>query len=175
MKIRLIFPTRFFRGSVACARQRRSGTTLLEMIATLSLLLVLATTAVRMLREVTEIGTRTSETHHARVAIERLADQVRQDARDAQDITAGASGNNSSSDTSWPLVIRKHEAEIRYDFAAADHQIRRSIHEDSQTVAIDRFTLPAMCEPELKIEEDLVSISLLRSDAVSWTIEAMKP
>ncbi|TWU51359.1 type II secretion system protein [Rubripirellula reticaptiva] len=144
---------------------KRSAMTLLEMIATLSLLLVLAVTAVRMLRDVTEIGEKTTLDGRARLAIERLADRVRTDAAESDSI----SGDQ------WPLTMNSDDGEIRYEFLADEHRIQRNVFRNGKPVAVDRFELPVACDPKIETDSRRVTIALMRRADISWTIEVNKP
>lgn len=146
-------------------RDNRAGMTLLEMIATLSLLLVLAVTAVRMLRDVSAIGEKTTLDGRGRVAVERLADRVRTD----------AAACDSISGDQWPLKMSSGNSEIRYEFLADLNQIQRRVFTDDKPVAVDRFVLPEACDPKIDSDSERVKIALLQRADISWTIEVNKP
>ncbi|QDT04048.1 hypothetical protein K227x_24340 [Rubripirellula lacrimiformis] len=143
----------------------RRGTTLLEMVATMSVLLVLAVAAVRMLSTVSEIGIATADDGRRRSEASRLADSFRQDIRAADTVQADQ----------WPVEISHDDLEIRYQYDPAESAVDRTIWRDSDRIATDRFRLPIKCDPQLESDPDRIRLSLARGVGVSWIVEVNRP
>ncbi|TWU47245.1 hypothetical protein Poly51_50440 [Rubripirellula tenax] len=143
-------------------RKSQPGITLVEMVATLSLLLTLSIVAVRMLSSVTEIGRQTAENQRGRASILRLADAMHEDRQSATSMDA----------TDWPLSLETERGEVTYDMDFELQEIRRTLRDSSRAkIVVDRFPLPRRCEPALESDAGQAQIVLMRGKDVSWTIE----
>ncbi len=148
-------------GDASPAARRRTGTTLLEMVATMSVLLLLAVSAVRMLSAVTDIGTTTADQNRGRRSIERLAKSIRQD----------FASLTPTQTLTWPLEIAGEEQRITYAYDQNSQAIVRTVFDESKPIETDRFTLPADCVPDFEREPELTRLVLKRGPSISWSIE----
>jgi len=145
---------------------RNSGFTLIEVIATVALLLILAVSTVGILSAVTEIGVRHGKARQARASVERLAKIFRSDVSEAEDVVIAES--------QWPLELRSPRAIVRYDWDAEKQTFRRSRQlASTKQDQVDRFLLPENCNPAVSISDRRVTLEINSPHLKSrWAIEA---
>ena len=143
----------------------RPATTLIEVLGTLSVLLLLGVSAAGILGSITEIGIRTNNAQQRRGAIQRLADSVRRDAHQAR---------RAECEQGWPMDLIMAGATVRYDWNAPSHSIQRTVLGQNSPQAFDRFRLPDRCSPRVSIDGGRVIIVLWESESAGqpWIIEA---
>lgn len=143
----------------------RCGTTLLEMLATLSVLLVLGVASANLLRAVTEVGSYNAHRKQVRSSVLRLAESLRLDVQNARSLAPG--------DESWPLVMTTAGATVKYDWDANSHAIERSRGDGDSRIGVERFQLSDHCQAKLSLTPDLVKLELNEGDQNHpWIIEA---
>lgn len=148
---------------------RNAGYTLIEMVAAFSVLLVLAVASAQMLTAVTEIGISTTDRRQVRADVERLADQIRSDRRDADSVFV-----TDADDSDWKLTITTDGNAVDYQFDPVAATIRRSVSISEQNVATDRFVLTKKMLPTLVETDDTVQLWLRKSKMVTWMVEIGK-
>jgi hypothetical protein len=143
----------------------RRATTLVEILGTLSVLLVLGVAAAGMLGAITEIGVRANTAKQSRGSARRLADVIRRDVHDAGRVNAS---------NAWPLDLITGNVTIRYEWNAPTHCIRRTAKEGQTQQAVDRFQLPDHCDPRVSTSDERVTVVLWDGGQTQrpWIIEA---
>lgn len=148
---------------------QRSGFTLIEVIATVALLLILAVSTAGILSAVTDIGKRNGRAHLTRTSIDRLSHLFREDVREADDLVIPES--------QWPMELRSTKSIVQYDWDPKKQTFRRSRrmaeNDDAKTAQVDRFLLPDDCQPRVTHEGRRVTLELQCPQLQTpWTIEA---
>ncbi len=147
---------------------QRTAITLIEVLGTLSVLLVLGLAAVSILGKVTDIGVRTNLARQGRASIERLAPLFRDDVRHAQQI------NLSQTDGSIEIV--RGQQQVQYSWRNRPATIFRRVTQAETQSSVDRFTLPDPCRPACFIDDDIVSLRLsAEGQPQPWMIEVRRP
>lgn len=145
----------------------RRGTTLVEVLGTLSVLLVLGVSAAGILAAITEIGVRTGAAKQGRASVQRLAEVIRRDVHDAASVE----------DTdAWPLDLIDGDVSVRYQWDAQTHCIRRTVTDGQTQKGIDRFVLPQPCDPQVSTNDQMVTVMLRQGGQtqIPWIIEASR-
>lgn len=145
----------------------RRGVTLVEVLATMSMLLVIAIAAVGMLGRVTKIGLESKQADQVRANIARLAGQLREDVHVAEQVNLDGDGS------SIELVTAKRT--IRYRCDAPSLGIGRQAEEGKQT-SREWFGLGDHLQPRFDVDNDQVRLELSPAGSRHrWIIEATRP
>ena len=147
----------------------RSGFTLIEVIASVALLLILAVSTAGILSAITDIGKQNGRSHLARTSIDRLSQLFREDVRGANDLVIPESR--------WPIELRSTTSIVQYDWDSKKKTFRRSRRrvesDDANATQVDRFLLPEDCQPRVMNEGRRVTLELQSPQLQSpWAIEA---
>ena len=146
---------------------KRSGTTLIEVLATLTILLVIGISAAKMLAQVSRLGSRTQRARLSQAAAQRLADRFRNDIANAKSFRAR--------DTTLTIQLQTTATVIEYDCDHENHWVTRQARREGQLVSADRYAFSDEFLPLPNVEGDLVSLRLERPDHTQpWIIEARK-
>jgi YD repeat-containing protein len=147
------------------AGRRRAATTLVEMLGTLSVLLVLGVSSARLLGAVTEVGAYSAHRKQVRASVLRLAEKFRMDVRNARHVTL--------SDQRWPIEMTPAGATIRYDWDRQSHAIERSANDGKKRFGVERFQLSDHCQPRASLTAKWVTLVLNEGEqSKPWVIEA---
>lgn len=146
---------------------QKSGFTLVEMIAAFSVLFVLAITSVQLLSAVTRVGVATADRRMTRNSVQRFADQIHDDRRDATQVSV-------NSDDEWQLTFLTPVGEVSYQFLSDDASLRRTVTRDDAVVATDRYVLAKDASPTIELTDNAIRLWLRRSTAVTWMVEITK-
>ena len=146
---------------------------LLEVVATLSVLLVVAVGATTMLGSITDIGLRYRHASEENAAVRRFADAFRGDVSDSVDVVA------EDSRLRLLLVCREHVVEYRWD--PSSKQLLRLVRSDSngdvpdKLLGMDVYALTDRCQPRLVVAEDRLSVILRETEnSPVWIVEALR-
>jgi len=154
------------------------GFTLIEVIATLSLLLVVAVAAAGMLGSISEIGLRYRHSQEEQMAVRRLATQFRKDFMPSTKVV--------SDPGDWPLRLALPSKMIEYHWDASANRVVRLVRtresndapgqltEQETLTGTEMFQLSNRCEPRLLFEKDRLLMILRESDATNWLVEAWR-
>ncbi len=149
------------------ARQNhpRRGTTLVEVLGTLSLLLAIAVSAVSLLSTVSNLRERSKRSSQSRTAVDRLATKLRNDVHGASELKVADDGLS--------LAISQASESIEYRFDRDTNSFRRQVDEPKQT---DSFELAEDVLPEISIKDGLVTFSLRKTSRGGpvWIVEAQQ-
>lgn len=147
--------------------KRRAAITLVEVLGTLSLLLILGVSAAKLLDGVTEIGARAAHRKQMRASVLRLAETFRLDVQSAR--------NLKFNDDHWPIEMTTAGATIRYDWDRQAHAIQRSADNGQKRVGVEQFRLSDQCEPSVAVSGELVTLVLTEGERKHpWIIEAFR-
>jgi hypothetical protein len=138
---------------------------LVEVLGTLSVLLVLGVSAAGILGAITEVGVRAGSANQGRASVRRLADALRRDTHRATRVEAS---------DAWPLDLITGSVTVRYQWNAPTRCIRRTVTEGQTQRAVDRFRLPDHCDPQVSTSDERVTVVLCRGGQTQrpWIIEA---
>ncbi len=146
----------------------RGGTTLIEVLGTLSVLLAIAIAGGSMLGSVTSLGLQCKLAEQSRVDIARLATMLR------SDVHAAMMGELNEDGQSLDLTLE--DQDIRYQIDAPAHRILRKQTDSEGRSSIEQFSMTARCQPEFGVQDDLVTLRLTAGNARHpWVIEAVRP
>ncbi|TWT83709.1 hypothetical protein CA13_51760 [Planctomycetes bacterium CA13] len=150
------------------ANCNRRGITLIEIMATMSVLLTFGVTAAGILRSVTEIGRQGNQANQARRSAERLADRLRADVSLADEIDVESDG--------FPLELQSDQMRIRYEVDATHSMLRRSVFTGGDSPSsVDAFLLPKSDARVVEVDSDRVSVRLTDAGVIpAWVIEAAR-
>ena len=155
----------------ALKQSARRAFSLLEVVATLSVLLVIALTAASMLGSITNIGLRYRHAFQERESVRRFAEAFRADISNTVDVV--------TADNRWPLELVSQEHVVEYRWDPSSKQLFRLVRSPSdgdapaEILATDVYPLTDRCRPRLVIAEDRVSVILRETqDAPGWIVEA---
>jgi YD repeat-containing protein len=145
----------------------RAAITLFEVIATLSVLLVLGVSAANLLGAITDIGARTAQRQQGRASIERLAASFRRDVHNAGEVTLR--------DSHWPIELKTAAATIRYEWDDQASLIERRASAGETRLAVEQFRLPDRCNARISLSQEIVTLVLSDDEQTQpWIIEASR-
>ena len=145
--------------------RRRSGMTILETMAVMSMFLLFGIMATGILRAVTELGSRSGGANRVRRSVMRLADRIRTDAKTAEDVAADKG--------TFPLKIKAKETRIEYELDATGSSLRRSKYHSGELVEVDSFALPSGKSYQISFDDSILSIALgCGEQSACWVIES---
>ena len=152
---------------------KRHGTTLIEVLAILSLLLTLGVSATLMLKSLTRIGAESRDASRYRASVMRLSNEFRSDVRNAQAIREGDRG------ALLAIEPNDNSETVFYRFDSTEHEILRQVEKDGESIDVEAFNVPPESTPKIRIEGAVVSLNVrtLGSDDVdsqAWVIEGVK-
>lgn len=154
------------RGST-CGR-RRGAMTLLEVMASISVLLIIGISAASILGKVTEVGARSSSSQQWRQSAQRLSGVLRRDVRAAEEVQL-------DSDEALIELVSDAQA-IRYLWSSESGDLIRQVQRDDLPTEFDRFKLPPDCRPTVRTSGDVVALDLKQPrQQHPWIIEAKRP
>lgn len=149
------------------------GFTLIEVIATLSLLLVVAVAAAGMLESISEVGLRYKHSLQERGAVRRLASVIRKDSLLSTDIV--------SDQGDWPLQIVLPSRTVQYQWDAAKNRVVRLLHaresdgSSGKLLGTEMFQLTDQCEPRFIVQKERLVLFVRESNATAnWVVEAWR-
>ncbi len=149
-------------------RSRRQAITLIEVLGTMSVLLVIAVAGVSMLGSVTKIGLENKHANQVRVDIARLAAKFR------NDVDAADMANVNQSGQLLELLIG--DDTVRYRIDLESRRIERMTIDSGQQGAPDWFRITANCRPEFSVDDGIATLRLTAKDARHpWIIEVVSP
>ncbi len=149
----------------------RNGTTLVEVLGTLSVLLVLGVSAASILGSITQIGVRSNRAMLSRASVERLAKVFRDDIHQAGEI--------SVSDAPVAFALSSGPLTVRYQWNEKRFWFRRSVSEGEKQLSIETFDFSDDVRPGISVTDDLVTLRLNDEDldrkmGRRWVIEARR-
>jgi type II secretory pathway pseudopilin PulG len=141
--------------------------TLIEVLGTLSVLLVVATAAAGILGTITEVGVRSSDAREARASVVRLAKLFRDDVIAASNVTQQEKG--------WPLELVRGDDTVKYDWEPNESSIARSVYRNEQRAVIDHFRGSSRFQPRVDVSEDRVALILREGQTfLPWGVEVAR-
>ena len=146
-------------------RRSRNAYTLIELIATLSLLLMIGIAAASMLGVVTQVAAETSQHRQAIRDVTRLDRQFRTDIRNADSVEL------SGEQTLQAISLNRA---IRYRFQDNPPILLRELTELGRR-SVEQFQLPANSRPTFALSDVLTLQITAEGIAVGWLIEVRKP
>ena len=155
-----------------CSRviSRRNGFSLVECLATLSVLLVLGMASASLLSSVTEIGLQANHNKMARSMIERLALAIRFDVSIADSIEVTNEGKR--------LKIMQNDMIVEFVVIDEPISIRResaNTKDKKASVTNEQFVLTNRCVPVFSESDTFVQLRLTHDGQPNpWIIEAAK-
>lgn len=154
-----------FMPAQAASARRRIGTTLVEVMGTLSVLFVLGISSANLLRAITDVGAYNAHRQQVRDSVVRLSEKFRLDVENARRLSVQGD--------SWPIEMTTAGATIRYDWDRQSHAIERSASQGQQISGVERFQLSQQCQAEVDIDDDRVTLKLSEGKSSQpWIIEA---
>ena len=148
--------------------RRRRAMTLLEVMASTSVLLIIGVSAASILAKVTDIGARSSSSQQHRQSVQRLSAILRRDVRDAEQV------NLDEDDRLLELV--SDVGVIQYSWSSESGDLVRQLQRGDLPSQFDRFPLPPDCQPNIRESGDLVVLEMKQSrQQHPWIIEAKRP
>ena len=127
----------------------RKGYTLIEVLAVLTVMLIVAVSAAKMLGAVTDFGVNSRLKTQARQDIARLANQFRRDVQ---------ASNDFSVDESIVLLKMDDGSEVSYKIGRDRSAIFRTVSMQSKESSFDKFSLASHCDPSFKQSDRLVVV-----------------
>ncbi|KAA1258709.1 hypothetical protein LF1_12320 [Rubripirellula obstinata] len=115
-----------------CRKVSRGGTTIIELVGVLGLLLVIGATSHRSLGNITRASQESQMSRASRLELERLAASIRQD---------GHSATNVKSESDNLFELSSPQRQVRYQWKTGQPIILRQVIVDGQRKAVDRFQL----------------------------------
>jgi type II secretory pathway component PulJ len=148
--------------------RRRGAMTLLELMASISVLLIIGISAASILGKVTDIGARSSSSQQYRQSVQRLSGVLRRDVRGATEV-------NLASDEALIELVADARV-IRYLWNSESGDLIRQSKRDDLPTEFDRFKLPPDCRPTVRASGDVVALDLKQQrQQHPWIIEAKRP
>ncbi|QDT12049.1 hypothetical protein [Stieleria marina] len=156
----------------------RDGFTLVECMATLSVLMMMGLAASTLLSKVTQIGIDTNADKASRSMVLRLSRQLRQDVAEGDKVQLSSDAKSVS--------IQLDQSVIRYTVqrtlvsggpvAGTPVAVERAVTKMDTTESVERYSLPPECDPVFADDEGIVSLRLTSPEQRHvWKIEAVKP
>ena len=149
-------------------KRSRSAYSLIECMATLSVLMVVGMASARMFQSIAKIGLDTNENKMTRASIDRLSQVLRSDVKAAETLEVNSNGK---------VLIAQGQDGQTVDFKIVDetHEIQRQLTASDGSTSVDTFRLNTYCEPTFTRENDLVRLRLTPDDRRNpWIIEVPK-
>ncbi len=154
--------------AAAVRGSRRRAMTLIEVMASISVLLIIGISAASILGKVTDIGARHGLSQQCRQSAHRLQGVLRQDVRLAEEV-------NLAGDDSL-IELMSNDQVIRYSWSSASQDLIRELSRGDEPIQFDRFTLPPDCRPAVRQTGPIVTLELKQeSQQNPWIIEAKRP
>ena len=147
-------------------RKLRCGYTLIEVLAVLSIMLLVAVSAVRMLDAVTDLGINTKQNAQARRDVERLATQFR------GDVSGG--GEIMLTDRRFSILRPDGQMvsyEIREDL---DVVVRTEFDSRKARKATESYAIAVHCAAKFTESPEQLVLQLSDREGMPWIVEAMK-
>ncbi|MGB7346231.1 MAG: prepilin-type N-terminal cleavage/methylation domain-containing protein [Pirellulaceae bacterium] len=146
----------------------RCGFSLVECMATLSILMVLGLSAATLLAKVTQIGVQTNQDKMSRQMVVRLSRQLRRDIAESSSVDLSDDGSK--------LQVKLSDQTVTYETRRKPAAVDRSVSTDENVTAVEQFGLPVRCEPLFSQTDQTVDLRLTASEQLSpWIIQAVKP
>ncbi|MEM8670756.1 MAG: prepilin-type N-terminal cleavage/methylation domain-containing protein [Planctomycetota bacterium] len=149
----------------SATRPPRRAVTLIETMATLALLLVIALAAVEMLGSVTEIGVRNNEAQQSNRSALRFADRLRGDVKETKQLSELEDGRGIE-------ILRDGEM-VRYTWDSDALAILRVVLENESIVERDRFSFGSKLDPQFSVNEGR-AVVVLKPGEQRWVVEAVQ-
>lgn len=149
--------------------KRRQATTLVEVLGTLSVLLVLGVSAASILGAITQVGVQSNLATNRRASVERLAKHFRNDVHHAQEL--------SVVEAPLTLDISIGSQTVHYEWRESSGSIWRRVSEGETQVSIESFELSGGFQPGVSLTDDVVTLRLGdfgRHGEKQWLIEAKR-
>jgi len=148
--------------------RRRRAMTLLEVMASISVLLIIGVSAASILGKVTDIGAQNSQSQQSRQSVRRLSGVLRRDVRLAQEVNLA--GDNSL------IELLSDGQVIRYTWSRESGDLMRQSEQDGVPMQFDRFRLPPNCRPTARATGAIVALEVKQEGQPHpWIIEALRP
>ena len=143
----------------------------MEVLGTLSVLLVLGVSAASILGSITQIGVRSNRAMLSRASAERLAKVFRDDIHQASEI--------SVSDAPLGFDLSTGPLTVRYRWNEKQFWLRRSVSEGEKQLSIESFDFSDDVRPGISVTDELVTLRLNDEDIAEktgrrWVIEARR-
>ncbi|TWT51200.1 hypothetical protein Pla22_39770 [Rubripirellula amarantea] len=148
--------------TIRCSQKRR-GSSLIEVISVLGLLMFIASSTFQLISSFTLVSKQHQESRSGRSSIARLADSIRSDIRGCESFNV----NDST------LVIKRDETEVKYRFVPEKQRIDRTQIERDQKSA-DQFLIHRDVTAAMSKEANRFSLKLSENDQTHWTVEAIQ-
>ena len=148
----------------ATTPRRQRGYSLIETLATFSLMSLLAVASVGILNSITENGIDLAHARQSRRDAQRMADTLRDDA--SRTITASIPAQQ------WPVTLEHDNSTTVYDWNPADNILTRTETAGQNKIRKERFLLPEDSEPRMTLANSRITLLIALSDKHSpWVIE----
>lgn len=120
-------------GSIQGRRTRPSGMTLIEVLALISVLLVIGISAARILGQLTSTGNELRNAQQARESVARIAAKFRADVAAATELGV--------TDNAQALELRQQDRLVRYAWSGGRGELQREVTHQQDLVSRDRFAV----------------------------------
>lgn len=141
------------------------GYTLIEVIAALTLLSLLATSSVTILAAATDASTQQVQSRQNRRDVQRLAESFRTDVSRAVELERGP--------TPWPITLEQEAGRVVYNWDKPNHTLTRELKKGSTRVQLDRYLIPETSNPHLLVSDKRVTLRIdLLGNRPAWFIQS---
>ena len=144
--------------------RRRRGYSLIETLATFSLMSLLAIASVGILNSITQNGIDFAHARQSRRDAQRMADTLRDD--------AGKTINANIPTKQWPVTLEHDNSTTVYDWNSAENILTRTETAEENKLRTERFLLPRDSEPRMTIDQSRLTLLIDLPDKHNpWVIE----
>jgi prepilin-type N-terminal cleavage/methylation domain-containing protein len=161
----------FARHQAACTRisfltSHRRGYTLIETLAALSLLSLLATSSVGILAAATNMSTRQAHARQSRRDVQRLAETFRKDASNTLQTVVPESD--------WPVTLKQNDSSVVYNWDEHKLSLTREVKGKESGVRFERYLMPQQSTPRVFVRDRRLALEIaLQGNQTPWVVEAI--
>ncbi|MGI9468584.1 MAG: prepilin-type N-terminal cleavage/methylation domain-containing protein [Rubripirellula sp.] len=147
-----------------CCSSQPAGYTLIEILATLSLLSTLAIASVTIINTLTKDGIESAHGRQSRRDVHRLASSLREDSTRTASLSPG--------NLNWPVKLTHESSQTVYDWNQSENSLTRTEIAGQSPVLSERFLLPKGSKPEMAAGAARLTLRIsLPGENHSWIIE----
>ncbi len=140
------------------------GYSMIETLATFSLMSVIAIASVGILNSITHNGIEFTHARQSRRDAQRIADTLRND--------ASKTINASIPMKQWPVTLEHDKSTTVYDWNSAEYILTRTETAGQNNLRTERFLLPKNSEPRMTIAKSRLTLLIDLPDKHNpWVIE----
>jgi len=147
-----------------CCSSQPAGYTLMEMLATLSLLSTLAIASVTIINTLAKDGIESAHGRQSRRDVHRLASSLREDSTRTARLSPG--------NLNWPVTLTHESSQTVYDWNQPENSLTRTETAGQSPLLSERFLLPTGSKPEMTAGPGRLTLRInLPGENNSWIIE----